>query len=141
MTFLQARPFEFGSMGAVNDAIEDGIAYGWIPDELVPAAHGNLAGHQQRALLVSVVDDFREIAPLLGGQRLRSPVVDDQRPGMFEHRRHSWQPVLAVSGGQFGEQPWGAPIEHGEAFPAGLWPRAQANHDLPTPVGPVITGC
>ena len=32
---------------------------------------GNLAGDQQRALLVAVIDDLQQVAPLLGGQRLR----------------------------------------------------------------------
>ena len=74
MALAQAGSLELDAMGAVDDAIEDGIAEGRVPNEFVPAAHGNLAGHQERALLVSVVDDFQEIAPLLGGQRLRSLV-------------------------------------------------------------------
>ena len=59
-------------MGAVDDAVEDGIADRRIADQFVPARHGDLAGHQQRALLVPVIDDLQQISPLLGGQRFRT---------------------------------------------------------------------
>ena len=73
-------------MGAVNDAVEDRVAEGGIADDLVPAADRNLAGDQQRAPLVAIVDDLEQIAALLGVERLRPPVVDDQQAGAFERR-------------------------------------------------------
>ena len=48
-------------------------------------------------------------------------------------------PALAARLGQVAEQPAGTLVEHREVFAAGLWPRAQANHDLPMPVGPMTT--
>jgi hypothetical protein len=41
----------------MNDAVQDGIPEGGVPDEFMPAVHGNLAGHQQHPLFVAVVDD------------------------------------------------------------------------------------
>jgi hypothetical protein len=35
-------------MRSVNDAIEDRVSQGWIPNNLMPAADGNLAGDEQR---------------------------------------------------------------------------------------------
>jgi hypothetical protein len=107
----------------------------------MPTGHGDLAGHQQRSLLVAVFNDLQQVASLLGGERLRPPVIDDEQPGTLQRRQHPRQPAFAAGGREFCEQPWRAPIEHREAFPAALCPSAQASHDLPVPVGPPITRC
>src|SRR5580692_3168305 len=73
VTLAQTRPLQLDAMGAVHDAIEDGIADRRVADQLVPARYGNLAGHQQRALLIPVIDDLQQVASLLGGQRFRTP--------------------------------------------------------------------
>ena len=57
-------------MCPVDDAVQDGVPEGGVADQFVPAVHGDLAGHQQRSLLVAVVDDLRQVAPLFGGERL-----------------------------------------------------------------------
>ena len=69
---------------------------------------------------MAIVDDLEQIAPLLGVQRLRPPIVDDQQPGAFQRRQQPRQPALAARGGEFGEQPRGSPVEHREPFAAGL---------------------
>ena len=61
-------------MRAVNDAIEDRVSQGWIADNLVPAADGDLAGDQQRPFPFPVVDDLQQVPSLLGVQRLGTPV-------------------------------------------------------------------
>jgi len=76
VTFAQAGTFQLDAVSAVDDAIQDRVADGRVPHEFMPARHGNLAGHQQRSLLVAVVDDLQQVAALLGGQWLGSPVVD-----------------------------------------------------------------
>jgi hypothetical protein len=50
----------------------------------MPAIDRQLAGNQQRAAIVAVVDDLEQIATLLGVERFRSPVVDDQETDVFE---------------------------------------------------------
>jgi hypothetical protein len=57
-------------MGAMNDAVQNGIADGRIADEFVPAGYRDLAGHQQGSFLVAVFDDLQQVAALLAGQRL-----------------------------------------------------------------------
>src|ERR1700733_1709711 len=120
VAFAQTWPFQFDAMGAVHDAVEDGIADRRIADQLVPARHGDLAGHQQRTFLVAVIDDLQQVAPLLRVQRFRAPVVDDQQPGALQHRQHPREPSFTTGDRELGEQPRRAPIEHREAFPAGL---------------------
>ena len=69
LALAQAGSLQFEAVRAVDDAIQDGIADRRIPDDIVPTCHGDLAGDQQRALFVAVVDDFQQVASLLGAQR------------------------------------------------------------------------
>jgi hypothetical protein len=94
----QAGPLQFDAVGAMNDAIQQGVADRRIANEFMPPAHRNLAGEQQRTLLVSVVGGLQQIAPLLGGQRFRAPVVDDQQFGPLQHRQHPRQPAFTAGG-------------------------------------------
>ena len=63
-------------MGVVNDAIEDGIGQRWIADYLVPTVDWHLAGDQDGAGVISILDNLQEVAALLGVQRLWPPVVE-----------------------------------------------------------------
>ena len=52
----------------------------------------HLAGHQQRAAAVAVIDDFQQIPPLLARQRLWTPVVDDEQARAFQRGQQPCQP-------------------------------------------------
>jgi hypothetical protein len=67
LPLAQAGALQLDAVGAVDDAIQDRVADGWVAHEFVPARHGNLAGHQQRSLLVAVVDDLQQVAALIAG--------------------------------------------------------------------------
>ena len=120
LALAQARALQLDAMRAMNDAVEDGIAERGIADQFVPARHGDLAGDQQRAFLVAVLNDLQQVAPLLGTQRLRSPIVEDQQPGALQGGEQARQPALAAGGGELGKQPRRPAIDHREAFPAGF---------------------
>jgi len=79
VAFAHAGTFEFEPMGAMDDAVQDRVTDCVVANNFVPSADWNLAGDEQRALLIPVIDDLQQIASLLGGKRLRSPVVDDQQ--------------------------------------------------------------
>ena len=55
----------------MNDAVQDRVADCVVSDHFMPSADGDLAGDQQRAFLVAIIDNFQQVAPLFGGQRLR----------------------------------------------------------------------
>src|SRR5271166_991094 len=114
--FAQAGSLQLDPVSTVHDAVQDRVANRRVADKFMPAANGDLAGDQQRALFVTVVDDFQQVASLLGGQWLRSPVVDYQQPGTFQARQQSGQPSLATRGGEFGEQSRRPPIQRREAL-------------------------
>ena len=116
----QGGPLELDAVSAMENAIKDRVAKGGIADHLMPAIYGNLAGDQQRAAIVAVVDDLEQIATLLGIERLRPPIIDDQQPDAFERRQQPRQPAFAARLGEIVKQPGGAFVEHREAFAAGL---------------------
>ena len=99
----------------------------------MPASHGDLAGDQQRALVVAVVDDLQQVAPLLGGERLWPPIVDDQQARALDGSQQSRQPSFASGGGEVGEQPRCPLVEHGVAVPAGFVPERAGEPRLADP--------
>ena len=69
-------------MGVVDEAIENGVRDGRISDQFMPVIDGELAGHDGRGASMPVVENFQEIAPLLGRERRQAPVIQDQS-GLF----------------------------------------------------------
>jgi hypothetical protein len=52
-------------VSVVDEPIEDGIGDGRVGDDLVPIFDRDLAGDDGRSALVSIIDDFEEIATLV----------------------------------------------------------------------------
>ncbi len=75
MALAQALSGQFDAIGVVDDAVEDGVGEGGNADQIVPAGDGNLAGDDERAFVVAVLDDLQQIARLAGAERLRSPII------------------------------------------------------------------
>jgi len=67
---------QFDAIGVVDDAIQDCVGQRGDADQIVPAVHGTWTGDDQRAPVVAVLDDFQEIARLVGGERFGSPIVE-----------------------------------------------------------------
>jgi hypothetical protein len=76
------------------------------------------------------------VAPLLGGERLWAPVVDDQQAGAFQRREHPRQPALTTRDREFAEQSGRAAIEHGEALAAGFVAQRASQPRLADPCWP-----
>jgi hypothetical protein len=107
-------------MGAMDDAVENGVSQRGITDDFMPAIDGDLAGDQQRPPVVAIVDDLEQITTLFGIERFRPPIVDDQQAGAFERGHQPRQPAFAARLGEVGEQARGALVEHRKALTAGL---------------------
>src|SRR5882672_11947387 len=65
----QRRAFEVDAMGAMDDAVENGISQGGITDDFMPAIDRDLAGDQQRPPVAAIVDDLEQITTLFGIER------------------------------------------------------------------------
>ena len=81
---------------------------------------GELAGDQRRAAAIAVLDDLHQIAPLVGGEPVRAPVVEDQQIGLDQRAEQPREAAVAVGQFQIGEQPRHAGVVHGVAVAAGL---------------------
>ena len=53
-------------VGIVDNAIQDRIAESGLADNLMPGCHGELAGDEDGAAAMAILDDLHEIAPLAG---------------------------------------------------------------------------
>jgi len=71
----------------VDDAIQDCVGQRGDPDQIVPAVHGNLTGDDERAPIVAVLDDFQEIARLIGRERFGSPIIENEQFDARQERR------------------------------------------------------
>jgi hypothetical protein len=107
-------------MGAMDDPVENGVGQGGIANHLVPAIDRELAGDQQGSPVVAIVDNFEQIAALVGIERFRPPIIDDQQAGAFERVHQPRQPTFAARLGEIGEQARSTLVEHRKALAAGL---------------------
>ena len=59
--FAQAGPLQLNAMRTMNDTVQNCIADRRISHQFMPAADRNLAGDQQRALLVPVINNLQQV--------------------------------------------------------------------------------
>ena len=64
--WAHARAFQLEAVSGVGDAVQDRVTERGVPDNFMPKTHGNLAGDQQGAAAVAILDDFQKVAPVLG---------------------------------------------------------------------------
>ena len=91
-------------MGVVHDAIEDGVSDGGISDDVMPVFERQLAGDEDGPDVVTVLDDFEEIASLIGIEGLRSPIVDDEELDLGDGFQHAGITTVAARQGECREQ-------------------------------------
>lgn len=97
----EALSFEFDAVGVVDEAIEDRVG---DADDFVPAIDGQLAGDDNRAGFVSVLDDFEQITALVGVERFWSPVVQDQQIKSDDRQQYLGIAAIGAAECEGGEQ-------------------------------------
>ena len=75
--FTQALAGQFDAIGVVDDAIEDGVGHGRVSDQRVEVGDRELAGDEYGAAVVTVFDDLQQVAPLIGVESFRTPIVQN----------------------------------------------------------------
>ncbi len=68
-------------MGVVDQAIQDGIGQGRIPDLGVPFIHQELGSHESGAEAVTIFEKFQKVPALIVGQGGQAPVIQDDQLG------------------------------------------------------------
>src|SRR5689334_21805215 len=76
--FAQGLALQLEPVSAVNEAVEHRVGNGGIADVGVPVVDWQLAGDDGGSAAVPIVDDFQQIASLLGGEWCQSPVIEDE---------------------------------------------------------------
>ena len=54
---------ELKAVSVVNEAVQDGVAEGWVADNVVPMLDGDLAGDDGGGATVAIVEDLQKVAP------------------------------------------------------------------------------
>ena len=114
------RAVEFEPVGVVDNAIQDRVAERGLADHLMPGCHGELAGDQDGAAAVAILDDLHEIAPLAGGEAIGSPVVEYEEIDLDQHSEQPREAAVAVGEIEIGEQARHARVVDGVAVAASL---------------------
>jgi hypothetical protein len=72
---------------------------------------GELGGHECLAAAVAIVDDFEQVATLLGGQWCQAPIVEDQKLDTGEAFEEAYIPSISACQCECVEQAWYAMVE------------------------------
>ena len=114
---------------------KNGVGQGGNADQVVPAVHGNLTGDDDGALVVAILDDFEEIARLVGIERLRAPIVENEQLYAGERAQEPGVAGGAVDDGEIGEETGNADVEDGDVLPTSLVPESAGEPTLAQAAG------
>src|SRR4249920_251367 len=67
-----------------------------IADDLMPSLHRELAGDQRRTAAIAILDDLHQIPPLVGGEPVWAPVVEQQQIDPGEHAEQPCEAAVAL---------------------------------------------
>src|SRR6516165_8221865 len=111
---------ELNALAVVDETVEDGIGVSGISDHLVPFIDRQLAGYDGGAAAVALFENLKQIVTRLGGERLKSPIVQDEQ---LDAGQGAEEPTIAaVAAGQLkiAEELRYSLIENGAVIAAGL---------------------
>jgi hypothetical protein len=122
-------------MGVVDQAIQDGISQGGIPDLGVPFIHRELRGHEGGTEAVTIFEEFQEVPALFVGQGGYSPVIQSDQIGFRQGGQE-----LGIASISFGdlkvlEETGETEIANRVAFTAGLMSQGTGQEGLPASRG------
>ena len=61
--FSHAFSGELKAVSVVNEAIQDGVAEGWVANNIVPMFNRDLAGDDGGGATVAIIEDLQKVAP------------------------------------------------------------------------------
>ncbi len=122
------------AMSVVNETIEDGVGIGWIADYFVPSVDRKLGGNHRGVASVAFLEDFQEIVPGGGVERLEAPVIENEQIGASQVAQKTRMASVAPRQGEGLEEPGHALIEDRAVVATRL---VAERRGQPTPVGPM----
>jgi hypothetical protein len=88
----------------VNNAIQDRVSEGGLGNHFKPDCHGELAGDQDGATAIAILDDLHEIAPMARGEAIRSPIVEHEEIGFDQDAEQPGKAAIAMGEFKIGKQ-------------------------------------
>src|SRR3954453_10782257 len=111
---------EFQAISVVDDAIQDTVRHGDIPDLFVPVSQGHLRGQNQRTSLVAVITDFQKITTFTIFQRRHRKVIQHQNVNARELAEQAPEAAVDMRDSEFPKQLPLPLVQDGEAIATSL---------------------
>lgn len=100
-------------MGVVDEAVEDRICEGGVPDGFVPVLDGELTGDEGGLTAGPILDDLEEIAAFDLGERDETEVIEDDELGLLETIQEAWPRAIGAGESEFLKESSGSEVAHG----------------------------
>src|SRR6476469_5404011 len=110
--FAQGLALQLKPVCVVDEAVEHRVGNGGIADVSMPIVDWQLAGDDGGSAAVPTVDDFQQIASLLGGERCQSPVIENEHLHARQALEHAGIASITACEAKSFEHAWHALIEH-----------------------------
>ena len=76
--FSHAFSGELKAVSIVNEAVQDRVAEGGVPYDVVPVFHRDLAGDDGRGTAMAIIEDLEKVAPLGRIENRQAPIIKDE---------------------------------------------------------------
>ena len=121
------------AVSVVNETVQDGVAEGWVADDVVPVFDGDLAGDDGRGATVAIIEDLEKVAPFRRIENRQPPIVEYQELNAAEGFEHAAIATVAAREGESLEQAWDAMVLDRTIVAAGLVAKGAGNPALAEP--------
>src|SRR5215831_6315545 len=102
----------------------------------MPFVDGQLARNQRGTIVIAVLDDLHQVAPLGWAEAIRSPVIEDQQIAFGERAEQLGKSAITMGQLQLGKQARHARVVDSEAVATGLLAKRASEPALAYPARP-----
>ena len=107
-------------MSVVEEAVQDGVRVGWVPNNIMPGGQGKLRGDDRRSAPVSLLEDFQQVMTGAGVEGFKAEVVENEQIGAAEGFDKARMTSIASGERQVLAELRPAMIENGSIVATGL---------------------
>ena len=115
------------------NAVEYGIGERGFVDDVVPCGNRELAGDQDRASPMAVLNDLHQIAALSGVQTIGAPIIENEQVSFHKGSEQAGKASVAMGQVEIGEQAGQPLIDDDEVVAAGFLAQGASEPGLPDP--------
>src|SRR5260370_35006027 len=104
----------------MNERVQDGVGIGRIADDFVPTIYRKMGGNHRGTASVAFLEDFQEIVPGGGVERLQAPVIENEQIGAAQVAQKARMASVAARQAEGLEEPRHTLVEDRSVGAAGL---------------------